>query len=118
MLDKTYDDTRSTREVKLSGMTYEEYLKSDHWAKVKAKASKRPNYQKCEFCDSTEVELHHTSYKWILTKDELNTIISLCRNHHQEVHDLARSDGLSVRVATIRLRRIYKPDFYKPNRVP
>lgn len=101
MLDTTYFDTWSMRERQLSGMTYAEYLISPHWAQVKIKARKRLNYRKCEFCDSTKTELHHTSYKWILTKHELRTIISLCRDHHQEIHDLAKADQVSVRFAKI-----------------
>lgn len=117
-LDEIYADTWGRREQRLAGMTYGEYLASDHWALVKQKAADRPNYKKCEFCTSTIVELHHTSYKWILTPHELRTIISLCRAHHQEVHDLARSSDLSVRVATNELRTIYKPHYWEPNRLP
>lgn len=117
-LDEIYADTWVRREQKLRGMTYSEYLASDHWQLVKEKAASRPNYKKCEFCSSTEVELHHTSYKWIFTHDELRTIISLCRDHHAEVHDLARSSGQSVRKATNELRRSYKPNYWGKNRVP
>jgi len=101
----------------LGDVAYEEYLKSDHWKQVKQKAFQRPNYQKCEFCDSTKVELHHKSYKWIGTKYELSVIIALCREHHQEVHDLAKSSGKSVRIATNGVRKKYKPNFWEPNRI-
>jgi hypothetical protein len=116
-LDEIHADTWGRRERNLRGMTYGEYLDSDHWQRVKVKASLRPNYRKCEFCNSTQVELHHTSYKWVLSDRELLVIISLCRVHHQEVHDLARTSDISVRVATNLLRRTYKPDFRKQNRL-
>ena len=116
-LDEIYVDTWDRRERNLAGMTYGEYLESDHWQQVKDKAKSRPNYQKCEFCNSTEVELHHTSYKWLLTDNELRVIISLCRVHHQEIHDLAHANNISVRVATNLLRRQYKPDFWRKNRI-
>lgn len=106
--DKTYKDTWNVRGAKLSCSNYQEYLQSDHWIRVKLKASKRPNYQKCEFCDDTKIELHHKTYKWINTKYELSAIIALCRTHHQEVHDLARIKSISVRRATINLNRVYK----------
>jgi len=99
-LDEIYADTWDRRAERLGDHTYEEFLNSDHWASVKRLAGERPNYQKCEFCPCTEVELHHTSYKWIWTRYELRCVISLCRRHHQEVHDLARTRGVSVRLAT------------------
>lgn len=117
-LDEIYAHTWGRREQTLGGMTYDEYLDSDHWRLVKQKAASRPNYKKCEFCSSTDVELHHTSYKWLFTKDELRTIISLCRTHHAEVHDLARSSGQSVRNATNELRRSYKANYWEKNRAP
>lgn len=116
-LDEIHADTWGRREQNLRGMTYGEYLASEHWTAVKQKAAGRPNYKKCEFCLSTAVELHHTSDKWVLTERELLTIISLCREHHQEVHDLAWSTNLSVRKATNELRRRYKPNFWEKNRV-
>ncbi len=116
-LDEIYADTWLRRDINLGQITYEEYLKSDNWNSVKAKANKRLNYKKCEFCDSQEVELHHTSYKWIMTREELRVIISLCREHHQEIHDLAKAENISVRLATNQLRIKYKPNYLEPNRV-
>jgi protein-tyrosine-phosphatase len=115
-LDYSYQDTWERRKIALGGITYKQYLESQHWKEVKTKAKSRPNYQKCEFCESTKIDLHHTSYKWIGTKDELRCIIALCRKHHQEVHDLAKEKKTSVRLATNELRKVYKPDYTKPNR--
>ena len=114
-LDEIYADTWGRRTERLDGRTYQEFLDSEHWAHFKKVASERPNYQKCEFCDCTEVELHHTSFKWIWTSNELRCVISLCRQHHQEVHDLARARGISVRRATNELRKQYKPDYTQKN---
>ena len=113
--DEIYSDTYKLRSEKLNGMTYEEYLKSDHWQRVRLKAKRRKNYQKCEFCDCKNVELHHKNYKWILTDFELRSIIALCRTHHQEVHDLSKKEKCSVRVATNMLSKVYKPDWTKKN---
>lgn len=117
-LYEIYADTWMRREINLGTFSYAEYLESSHWKQVKEKAQSRPNYKKCEFCSSTNIELHHTSYKWIFTKHELKTIISLCRDHHQEVHNVAKELGISVRIATNMLRKKYKPDYWVPNRVP
>lgn len=116
-LDEIYADTWDRREENLAGTTYGAYLQTEHWKHVKEIAGKRPNYQKCEFCQSQQVELHHTSYKWIFTNNELRVIISLCRAHHQEIHDLAKVHNVSVRVATNLLRRVYKPNYWLKNRI-
>ncbi|QNO00808.1 hypothetical protein phiPsa397_098 [Pseudomonas phage phiPsa397] len=116
-LDMTYVDTWNTRTEMLDGETYGDYLKSEHWASVKAKAQKRPNYQKCERCESRKVDLHHTSYKHIRTPQELRVIIALCREHHSEVHELAKEERISVRLASNRVRLKYQPDWTKENRV-
>lgn len=116
VLDYSYQDTWERRNEKLQGTTYEAYLKSAHWASVKTKARSRPNYQRCEFCKSTNIELHHTSYKWIFTKHELRCIIALCRSHHEEVHLLAKRKECSVRLATNELRKKYKPNYWEKNR--
>ena len=108
-VDRTIRDTYNTRLENLKGLTYNEYLKSEHWQNVKKKARRRKTYQKCQFCNCTKVDLHHTNYKWILTKDELRSIIALCREHHQEVHDLSKEKKISVRIATNELRRKYTP---------
>ena len=116
MLDYSIEDTYKIRLENLNGLTYNEYLKSEHWKKVKEKAKSRLNYQSCEFCNSKKVELHHTSYKWINTNRELSCIIALCRKHHQEVHDFSFKEKISVRIATNRLRKIYKPKYWLKNR--
>jgi|18_taG_2_1085343.scaffolds.fasta_scaffold02211_6 hypothetical protein len=100
--DMTYQDTWNTRDKRLIilGTTYEYYLKSNHWKQLKKKALKRPNYKKCECCKSTNIELHHSTYKFIGTIYEMTSIISLCRDHHQQVHDLAKKENVSIRLAT------------------
>ena len=114
-LDNTYKDTWNTRLKKLNYSTYQDYLNSSHWKEVKAKAKTRENYQKCEFCSDTKIQLHHTTYKWINTKHELRAIIALCKAHHEQVHVLAKNNRLSVRIATNILRKIYKPNYRHKN---
>jgi hypothetical protein len=109
-LDTTYEDTWIRRESNLENISYKDYLNSDWWKEVKKKSKMRPEtYSKCQFCNTDKhIELHHTSYKWIFTKDELRNIIPLCREHHQQVHDYAKVNNVSVRVATNTLRKIWK----------
>lgn len=108
-LDECYSDTWVRRDAALSkfGLTYKEFLASDHWLNVKIKAMKRSNYHKCTFCSNRKIELHHTSYKWLFTKDELRNVIALCREHHEEIHNYAKSHNMSVRIATNLLRSRY-----------
>ena len=114
-LDNTYQDTWNTRIKNLNGLTYQEYLESDHWERVKYKASLRSNYQKCEFCPETKVELHHKSYKWINTKFELSAIIALCRKHHQKIHDYAKDNNVSIRISTKKFMKDNKRGWYSPD---
>ena len=107
MLDMTYSDTWNTRKerlIELGMSSYEQYLESQYWKITKKKALKRPNYQKCEICGNSEVDLHHTSYNWLGTKFELRSINSFCRYHHSIIHELAKETGVSVRLCTNLMR--------------
>lgn len=106
MLDWTRKDTWTTRQKMLNGMTYAEYLQSDEWRKIKAKASERPHYQKCWYCGATDgLDLHHRSYKWIGTPHAMRGLIAACRDCHGKIHVLANAESVSVRRATRRLKR-------------
>ena len=108
VLDLTHDDTWRTRSKNLK-TTYEEFLQSDHWKQVKKKAlSRKKTYGKCQICGTDKnIDLHHTSYKWIGTKHELRNVIPLCRRHHNEVHEYAKRTGYSVRISTLNVKSLY-----------
>lgn len=100
-IDRTYTDTWQTRSIVLDDISYAEYLKSEEWQRIKRKALKREFYSKCLKCGATEnLELHHRSYKWIGTKSAMQGLVPLCRTHHQQIHDYAKANKVSVRVAT------------------
>lgn len=81
--------------------SYQEFLASDYWAGVKAKARSRRNYKQCTLCGSKgHVELHHRSYKLMGTLHELMNVIAACHSCHERIHDYARSANVSVRIAT------------------
>lgn len=107
-LDLTHNDTWRTRGKNLK-TSYEEFLQSDHWKEVKKKAlSRKKTYGKCQICGTDKnIDLHHTSYKWIGTKHELRNIIPLCRRHHNEVHEYAKKTGYSVRISTLNVKNLY-----------
>lgn len=98
-----YVDTWENRNARLEelGMTYQEYLASDEWKKIRHKASKRARYKKCAKCGSKKkIHLHHKNYKWLGTKNAMVNIIPLCADCHDEVHQIAKSENLSVSKAT------------------
>jgi hypothetical protein len=107
-LDNSYRDTWVTRSKQLCGGIYADYLKSDEWLKIHTKAKNRDNYKKCYVCGiSGKLDLHHMSYNTIGTTD-LRNIRSVCREHHQAIHDYARENNISVRLASRRYRKHYK----------
>jgi hypothetical protein len=106
--DKTYSDTWERRTLLLNGTTYGDYLASDAWSLVRKKANRRKKYKNCLCCGNPRTELHHKDYKWIFTKDELRSVIPICRTHHQEIHDLAKEQKISVRLATNQTLAKYK----------
>lgn len=98
--------------------SYKEYLESEWWKQVKHKTLNAKAYKRCQFCDIEEdIHLHHTSYKWINTPKELCVIIPLCKEHHYEVHKYAKDNSISIRVATNRLRKKYKPNWMAESKI-
>ncbi len=72
------------------GMSYKEYLQSDHW-----KATKKRYYasrkKECWVCGSTVgIDLHHKTYA-NLGRERIHDLVPLCRNHHEQFH---RENGL------------------------
>lgn len=108
VLEVSHSDTWRVRNEKLN-ISYKEYLNSDHWRNLKKTAAKRPNnYGSCRFCGCTKnIELHHKTYRWIMTPYDLSTIVPLCRTHHQEVHDYAKENNLPIEKATSFLTKKY-----------
>jgi hypothetical protein len=101
-LDKTYKDTWIRRSRNLNAMgikTYEEFLASHYWVSIKEKARTRAHFRVCKGCGSQNgIELHHKSYKWIGTKNELLAVIPLCGNCHKAIHEVAKHLSVAVRL--------------------
>jgi 5-methylcytosine-specific restriction endonuclease McrA len=117
-LDRSYSETwqrRSKRLKELGYNSYAEFLESDYWAGVKAKARRRKHFRVCKMCGSTKnINLHHRSYKQLGQVHELINIVALCQECHKSIHDVAAGSAVSVRIAT---RKILK-QVAKPNRLP
>jgi phage terminase large subunit GpA-like protein len=73
---------------------YNEYLRSDHWNKIKRKyrmSRKRP--QHCWCCGSkNNLQLHHKTYKR-LGKEKLNDLLLICDECHSQLHNLVKRDN-------------------------
>jgi len=73
--------------LRLNGFTsYEDYIHSEHWKAF------NQWYRQCKFliqrciaCESRTFELHHWTYVRV-TQENLQDVIPLCRQHHQELH--------------------------------
>lgn len=74
------------------GMTYKEYLKTDHWREVKRRYYSR-NSKECRICGAKHnVHLHHKTYKRLGREYDMD-LVPLCKRHHNELHE--QSDDMS-----------------------
>lgn len=72
------------------GMTYREYLASDHWADVRSRFY-RDNAKECKICRTTaDIHLHHRTYK-NLGRERMSDLVPLCGVHHDELHRKAKN---------------------------
>ena len=63
------------------------YLKSRKWQSIKFVILQRDQY-KCQVCSSTgNLEVHHITYQGLGGNEELSDLVTLCRFHHQLLHD-------------------------------
>ena len=67
-------------------MSYQDYLKSNHWKELRKqyRESSLPKY--CLVCKNPNFQLHHRSYVR-LGKEELLDLIPLCGKCHWKVHE-------------------------------
>ena len=73
---------------------YPEYLKSNHWLKVKVEYKKKFVY-KCSMCDKTDaLQLHHTTYERI-GKERLDDLVYLCQHCHTLIHKVDSKEKLT-----------------------
>jgi len=103
-IDETYKDTWEMRDKKLKTHgynSYGEYLKSDEWKKIKIRFDKREKFRKCYICKSeNNLDVHHKTYKAIAMKNPYKYLFRLCRDCHNKIHEYAKANNVSVRIAT------------------
>jgi 5-methylcytosine-specific restriction endonuclease McrA len=64
---------------------YQEYLASPIWRRIRQLALKRDWYR-CRRCNATATEVHHLRYPRKWGWEELDSLISCCRDCHQAIH--------------------------------
>jgi hypothetical protein len=72
--------------LKRLGMSYSEYLSSEHWRDLKRQYRRSHLPQDCMGCEATHVQYHHRTYNR-LGHELLTDIMPLCGKCHKEVHD-------------------------------
>ncbi len=84
------------------GMTYKEYLQSDHWKRTKERYY-AVRKRECWVCGTDrQIDLHHKTYDNI-GRERIPDLVPLCRLHHGQFHqengiaDLKRSTGRFVK---------------------
>jgi len=76
------------------GITYQQYLQSEHWQDVRKRYWKSKLYNGgCYACGAKNkpLQLHHKTYKRI-GKERLNDLLLLCADCHKASHNLVKSD--------------------------
>jgi hypothetical protein len=77
------------RKLNALGISYDEYLASDHWQDVRRRYQESQMPQKCLRCRSKFYELHHMTYER-LGAEALTDLAPLCRFCHEKLHEFDR----------------------------
>lgn len=71
------------------------YLRSIEWQELRKAVLYRDSYA-CKVCGVThQLEVHHITYER-LGKEELSDLVTICRKHHQQLHDLLGYDRTTI----------------------
>lgn len=80
------DEATGEQPINLQHMPYNEYLKTEHWKKIRKRALKKAKYA-CRLCNSKEnLNVHHRTYKR-KGAEIPSDIIVLCESCHGKFHD-------------------------------
>lgn len=97
---------KTCTDTKESYGTYEEYLKTKHWLKVKARYVLK--YVKmCSMCESTTwIDLHHITYNRIGNERD-EDLIWLCRTCHKKIHAIhAKDERTAAGLFLLKIRKV------------
>lgn len=95
------------------GMTYAQYLKSPTWFLIKSLAFREKRFQSCFICGSLEnLQLHHKKYRTLKhigkIRRQLSALVSLCGDHHAEVHRIAVKGNIGLNYSVKKLKRKFE----------
>ena len=89
-----------------NNITYNQYLKSSHWYKLKIRF-RNSAYSKgcCYICgNKNNLNIHHKTYRRI-GNEKLNDLLELCQKCHEEVHLLEKcSDARQFNLSNAHIR--------------
>jgi hypothetical protein len=70
------------------GFCHYDYIRSPEWYTVRAKVLTRDHCE-CAVCGYFSIwnEVHHDSYKNVKTTQEKNDCLTICRRHHEGIHN-------------------------------
>ena len=99
-------------------LAYQEYLKSDHWAKLRNRAFARDGHKCVECGKRWELEGHHKLYRERFEDGVLEDIVTLCFEHHRAKHPEKQVAVIVPIPAWIPVRKpksmVPVPDYCKP----
>jgi len=101
----------------LHNITYEDYLKTDHWKDVRKRYWKSKLHNgKCYACQKgVELQLHHKTYRR-MGNEWLNDFCLLCAQCHKDTHKVERDrpGGILFGAAKRLKKNLAKQRAYKP----
>jgi len=89
-------------------MTYQEYLKTDHWQRMRANVFAHYG-RHCALCGTgSNINIHHVTYvkdgRSIWFREEKNDLIVLCKPCHELMHRAERMDPEKHKMMTERMK--------------
>lgn len=86
-------------------MTYRDYLKTDHWQKIRQAKILKKRGNICRLCaKKSAIDVHHRTYKKI-GAERLKDLAPICRSCHTLIHSTHRQyPHLSLKQVFARLR--------------
>jgi len=81
-------------------IAYQEYLKSEHWALLRAKALHRDK-NRCQECKTTKrLHVHHLKYRLRFEDSVLEDLKTLCFKCHEKEHGFEQKPFIKPKVKT------------------
>jgi len=76
---------------KIKWQSYDHYLQSDEWKKLKETVLVRDNY-KCAICGTSKnLNIHHITYERLYNENSID-LVTLCKYHHSKLHKILGKD--------------------------